>query len=129
MPLTARYGFSVIGPVVQATALVAVARRRRGVTLISLSCWLNVSQSVAVVGGKLTVKGKRVTFHALRHTHIGLPRPYKPKRVGGALADVRVGSLADTTSRWRYVRFTPIADIRQCRWDFRKVPTADKSQP
>src|SRR6478672_7331944 len=23
----------------------------------------------------------------------------------------------------------PIADIRQCRWDFRKVPTADKSQP
>jgi hypothetical protein len=98
--------------------------------LISLSCWLNVSQSVAVVGDKLTVKGKRVTFRALRHTHIGLPRPYKPKRVGGApLADVRVGSLADITARSRYVRFTPIADIRQCRWDFRKVPTADKSQP
>jgi hypothetical protein len=37
---------------------------------------------------------------------------------------VRFGSLADITARSRHVRFL-IADIRQRRWDVRKVPQAD----
>jgi len=32
------------------------------------------------------------------------------------------GSLADITARSRHVRLPPIADIRRCRWDVRKVP-------
>jgi len=35
--------------------------------------------------------------------------------------NVRFGSLADIIQRQRHVRFTPIADIRRCRWDIRKV--------
>ena len=39
--------------------------------------------------------------------------------------NVCFGSLADIIQRQRHVRFTPIADIRRCRWDVRKVAEAD----
>ena len=47
------------------------------------------------------------------------------KRITQSKSRLFFGSLADKTTRSRHVRLPPIADIRRCRWDVRKVPIAE----